>query len=62
MFAVYKRACYSHWNIFSLKEKFSFISVSGSIFLTYFKSSLVDINNGKDACLGILGQIAYNSV
>ena len=63
MFAIYKRADYSHWNIFSLKEKNldTVCSVLGSVFLTYFKSSLVDINNGKGACLGILGQITCNS-
>lgn len=64
MFAIYKRADYSHWNIFSLKEKNLDIvsSVLGSIFLTYFKSTLADINNGKGACLGTLGSLGCNSV
>lgn len=61
MFAIYKKVCSSHLNIFSLKEKNLDTRswILGTIFLAYFKSSLVHIYNEKASALASLYKLTY---
>lgn len=62
MFAIYKKVCSSYLNIFSLKEKNldTCSWILGTIFLDYFKSSLVHIYNEKASALASLYKLTYN--